>query len=193
MPSHDISAIWLKSTQLRGKFFEGYKENTMGLSDWLLYYLYTLDYLSMFAQKSGGCAFMQHLVIEIRQGDPITVTRTRRLSPNRHLLGISTELVDLMIHMLVKARKEGIVRHWRDAVSTQGRTARRLCPNSLTNSTCFKFYSQSPAFEVPLSWTLWPPRNPKTPTRYCMTTTIASPPAWSIRSFPLYMQALPVK
>jgi len=33
--------------------------------------------------------WMQHLVIEIRQGDAITVTRTRRLAPNRHL-GIST-------------------------------------------------------------------------------------------------------
>jgi len=44
---------------------------------------------------------MQHLVIEIRQGDPITVTRTSRLSPNRHLLGISTELADLMILFVV--------------------------------------------------------------------------------------------
>jgi len=57
----------------------------------------------------------------------------------------------------------------------------------------FKFYSQSPAFEVPLSRTLWLPRNPKTLNRYCVTTTTASPPAWSIRSFPLYIQALPVK
>ena len=44
---------------------------------------------------------IQHLVIEIRQGDPITVTRTHRLSPNRHLLGISTELADLMILLVV--------------------------------------------------------------------------------------------
>jgi len=50
---------------------------------------------------------MQHLVIEIRQGDAITVTRTRRLSPNCHLLGVSTELADLIIQMLVKTRKEG--------------------------------------------------------------------------------------
>ena len=33
--------------------------------------------------------------------------------------------------MLVKARKEGIVRHLRDAVSTQRRTARRPCLNSI--------------------------------------------------------------
>jgi len=44
---------------------------------------------------------IQHLVIEIRQGDPITVTRTRRLSPNRHLLGTATELADLMILLVV--------------------------------------------------------------------------------------------
>ena len=68
---------------------------------------------------------IQHLVIEIGQGDPITVTRARRLSPNRHLLGISTELADLMILFVVFV------------------------------------YSQSPAFGVPLSRTLWPPRNPK--------------------------------
>ena len=132
-------------------------------------------------------------MIEIRQGNAITVARTRRLSPNCHLLGISTELADLMIQMLVKARKEGIVRHLRDAVSTLGRIAGRLCLNSIANSAYFKFYSQSPAFKVPRSWTLWPPRNPKTPNRYCMTTTITSPPAWSIRSFPLYIKALPVK
>jgi len=92
-------------------------------------------------------------VIEIKQGDAIilSVTRTRRFSPNCHLLGVSTELADLMIQMLVKARKEGIVRHLRDAVSTEGRTAGRLCLNSMTNSTHFRLYLQSPAFRVPLS------------------------------------------
>jgi len=58
------------------------------------------------AQKSeivfATTCWMQHLGIEIRQGDAITVTRTRRLSPNCHLLGISTELAGLMIQMLVK-------------------------------------------------------------------------------------------
>ena len=44
---------------------------------------------------------IQHLVIEIRQEDAITVTRTCRLSPNRHLLGISTELADLMILLVI--------------------------------------------------------------------------------------------
>ena len=97
--------------------------------------------------------WMQHLVIEIRQGGAITVARTLRLSPNCHL-GISTTLADLIIQMLVKARKEGIVRHLRDAVSTQQRTARRPCLNSIANSAYFKFYSQSLAFNVPLSWTL---------------------------------------
>ena len=92
-------------------------------------------------------------MIEIRQGGAITVARTRRLSPNCHL-GISTILADLIIQMLVKARKEGIVRHLRNAVSTQRRTARRPCLNSIANSAYFKFYSQSLAFNVPLSWTL---------------------------------------
>jgi len=62
---------------------------------------------------------MQHIVVEIRQGDATTVTHTRRLSPNCHLLGISTKLGDQIIQTLVKARKEDIVRHLRDAVSTQ--------------------------------------------------------------------------
>ena len=97
---------------------------------------------------------MQHIVVEIRQGDATTVTRICRLFPNCHLLGISTELGDWMIQTLVKARKEDIVRYLRDAVSTQGRTARRLCLSSITNSAYFKFYSQSPVFKVPLSWTL---------------------------------------
>ena len=44
---------------------------------------------------------MQHLVIEIRQGDPITVTRTRRLSQNRRLLEISTELAGPMILLVI--------------------------------------------------------------------------------------------
>jgi len=44
---------------------------------------------------------IQHLVIEIRQEDAIIVTRTYRLSPNRHLLGISTELADLMILLVI--------------------------------------------------------------------------------------------
>jgi len=64
---------------------------------------------------------MQHIVVEIRQGDVTTVTCTRRLSLNCHLLGISTKLGDWMIQMLVKARKEDIVRHLCNAISTQGR------------------------------------------------------------------------
>ena len=96
---------------------------------------------------------MQHLVIQIRQGDAITVTHTRRLSPHCHLLGISTKL-NLIIQMLVKTRNEGIARHLRDAVSHQRRIARRPCLSSIANSAYFKFYSQSLAFNVPLSWTL---------------------------------------
>jgi len=44
---------------------------------------------------------IQHLVIEIRQEDVITVTRTCRLFLNHHLLGISTELADLMILLVI--------------------------------------------------------------------------------------------
>ena len=123
-----------------------------------------------------------------------SVIRTRRLSPNCHLVGISSKLTDLIIQRLPQVRKEGNHKaltwrciHWRANCWSSSFEL-----NVLSRSGGV-LYLQSPAFRVPLSWIFWPLRNPKTPNRYCMTTTITSPPAWSIRSFPLYINALPVK
>jgi len=42
------SVVQLSHNDFENRFFEGYKENSIEFSDQLLYYLYTLDYLSMF-------------------------------------------------------------------------------------------------------------------------------------------------
>ena len=43
-----VFVMQLKLSWLRDKFFKGHKKNLIGFFDQLLYYLYTLDYLSMF-------------------------------------------------------------------------------------------------------------------------------------------------